>query len=87
MSGVLLTNRTASSLSLTALFSKLRLRQENPYSLNEKNPSRDSHEENGHPNTTVSPSYSLVGYRSGGGSFLEGLGAELACARKASKED
>lgn len=67
-----------------------RLREENPYSLNEN---RNSHcadkaktnEENGHPNKTDSAddsSHSLVGYRSGGGarSFLEGLGADVAAS-------
>lgn len=68
-----------------------RLRDENPYSLNDRlsSPAGSNHhdnQENGNPNTAASasadPGYSLVGYRSGGGarSFLEGLGTEVAAS-------
>lgn len=66
---------------------RARLRDENPYSLNDKlsvvGCNEEKNEGNGSPNTasaSTDPGYSLVGYRSGGGarSFLEGLGAEVA---------
>ena len=64
-----------------------RLREENPYSLNEKGADasggdREKHVET-NPNNTASAfsGYSLVGYRgSGARSFLEKLGAEVAAS-------
>jgi len=72
-----------------------RLREENPYSLNEKGADasggdREKHVET-NPNSAAAAfsGYSLVGYRSGSGarSFLEGLGAEVAASIMSSKTD
>mmetsp|Transcript_22162 Transcript_22162/g.53691 ORF Transcript_22162/g.53691 Transcript_22162/m.53691 type:complete len:195 (+) Transcript_22162:78-662(+) len=70
-----------------------RLRDENPYSLNDRLrvASKEENEEQGHPNTPPANDcgYSLVGYRSGGGarSFLEGLGTEVAASAAFSPDE
>lgn len=69
-----------------------RLREENPYSLNEEVVDEtDSENAQSNPNkdpALAASSFSLVGYRSGSGarSFLDGLGAKVASSfRVASK--